>query len=131
MTAQHPLQPHPQSMHTFSDDLLGRHDATGLAELIHNGDVSAGEVLQATLARARIAEPFIHGLVTPIPDDGAGMIANKTPAAKTVPGIFAGVPTVIKDNTEVKGFPTSHGTAAIHSHPADETSPFALSLIHI
>lgn len=129
MTARQPLQPHPQSIHTFSDDLLGHHDATGLAELIHNGDVSAGEVLQATLARARLAEPFIHGLVTPIPDDSAGVIANRTPAEKTAPGIFAGVPTVIKDNTEVKGFPTSHGTAAIHSHPADKTSPFARQLL--
>lgn len=125
MTARHPSQ----SQHTFSDDLLGRHDATALAGLIQNGDLSASEVLRATLARARLAEPFIHGLVTPIPDDSEELVATDAPFGKSGHGLFAGVPTVIKDNTDVKRFPTSHGTAAIHSHPTGKTSPFARQLL--
>lgn len=119
----------PQSLHTFSDDLLGQHDATALAELIRKGEVTPDEVLQATLARARQAEPFIHGLATPIPDDNDDTIAGATPAGKAGSGIFAGVPTVVKDNTDVKGFPTAHGTAAIHPLPTDKTSPFARQLL--
>lgn len=123
----------PQSLHTFSDDLLARHDATALAALIRSGDVSAGEVLQATLARARQAEPFIHGLVTPIPQENTGTegcpaAAKASSAAKAAPGTFAGVPTVIKDNTDVTGFPTTHGTAAIRAQPSDRTSPIANQL---
>ncbi|WP_350310636.1 amidase [Marinobacter sp. SS13-12] len=125
MTAQQ----RPQSMHTFSDDLLGKHDATALASLIRSGEISADEVLQATLARARQAEPCIHGLVTPIPDQASGITVKEAPPAQASPGIFAGVPTVIKDNTDVKRYPTTHGTAAIRPLPADRTSPFARQLL--
>ncbi|WP_227716591.1 MULTISPECIES: amidase [Marinobacter] len=124
MTAQQ----RPQSMHTFSDDLLGSHDATSLAALIRRGEVSAEEVLQATLARARKAESGIHGLVTPIPDDREPD-ARVIPPAQAGPGIFSGIPTVVKDNTDVKGFPTTHGTAAIRPLPATHTSPFARQLL--
>ncbi|WP_027831368.1 amidase [Marinobacter sp. HL-58] len=125
MTTRNP----PQSMHTFSDDLLGQHDATALAAMIRGGDVSADEVLQATLARARKAEPFIHGLVTPIPDPGSVTLPGASSSARTSPGIFAGVPTVIKDNTDVKRFPTTHGTAAIRPRLAEKTSPVARQLL--
>ncbi|MEP1214407.1 MAG: amidase [Marinobacter sp.] len=125
MTAQQ----FPPSMHTFCDDLLGKHDATGLAALIRRGEVSADEVLQATLARARKAEPCIHGLVTPIPDDVRDPGAGETPVPQADPGIFSVVPTVVKDNTDVKRFPTTHGTAAIRPQPAAHTSPFARQLL--
>lgn len=125
MTAQQ----RPQSMHTFGDDLLGKHDATALASLIRSGEISADEVLQATLARARQAEPCVHGLVTPIPDPAGGITVKEVPPAQAGPGIFTGVPTVIKDNTDVKRYPTTHGTAAIRPLPADRTSPFARQLL--
>lgn len=125
MTAQQ----RPHSMHTFSDDLLGKHDATALAALIRSGEISADEVLQATLARARKAEPCIHGLVTSIPDQAGGITGTEAPPAQASPGIFAGVPTVIKDNTDVKRYPTTHGTDAIRPLPADRTSPFARQLL--
>ncbi|MCL7944126.1 amidase [Marinobacter sp. ATCH36] len=116
-------------MHTFGDDLLARHDATALATLIRNREISANEVLQATLARARKAEPMIHGLVTPVPEEGAGITVREASPVHANPGIFGGVPTVIKDNTDVKRFPTTYGTAAIRPHPADRTSPFARQLL--
>lgn len=125
MTAQQ----HPQSLHTFSDDLLGHHDATALATLIQKGEASPHEVLLATLARARQVEPAIHGLVTPIPDEGAEITTEEALPARVGPGIFSGVPTVIKDNTDVTKYPTSHGTAAIQPAPSDKTSPFARQLL--
>lgn len=125
MTAQQ----YPQSMHTFGNDLLGKHDATALASLICSGEVSADEVLQATFTRARKAEPYIHGLVTALPNEGNVITAKEIPPAQAGPGIFTGVPTVVKDNTDVKGFPTTHGTAAIRPLAADKTSPFARQLL--
>lgn len=119
------IQQRPQSLHTFSDDVLGQHDATTLASLIRNGEISQREVLLATLARARQAEPIIHGLVTPLPDNDSELIMEAAPSATADKGTFAGIPTVIKDNTDVKRFPTSHGTAAIQPLKADKTSPFA------
>lgn len=115
----------PHLLHTFCDDPLGRLDATGQAELIRSGEVSPGEVLQATLARARQAEPFIHGLVTSLPEEGADALA----VGPVAPGMFTGVPTVIKDNTYISRFPTTYGTAAIQPQPSDKTSPFARQLL--
>lgn len=120
---------HPQSLHTFRDDLLGHYDATALARLIRDGQISPGEALKATLSRARQAEPFIHGLVTSIPDEHSETTVQETVSEKAGAGIFAGVPTVIKDNTDVKGFPTTHGTAAIRPGQAARTSPFAHQLL--
>lgn len=125
MTAQH----RPHLMHTFTDDALGHRDATSLAALIRSGEISTDEVLQAALARARKAEPHIHGLVTPVPDSSGMITAQEAPPSQADPGVFAGVPTVIKDNTDVKRFPTTHGTAAIAPGPADRTSPFARQLL--
>ena len=122
-------QKHPQSLHTFSDDLLGHHDATALASLIQKGETSPHEVLLATLTRARQVEPVIHGLVTPVPDEGAEITTEEASSARVGPGIFSGVPTVIKDNTDVKKFPTFHGTASIQPAPSDKTSPFARQLL--
>jgi len=122
-------QQRPQSLHTFSDDLLGRHDATALATLIRNGDISPEEALQATLARARMAEPFIHGLVTPIPELARELVADGTRTGTAGQSVFSGVPTVIKDNTDVERFPTTHGTAAIQPRPARQTSPFARQML--
>ncbi len=125
MTAQQ----RPHLIHTFTDDALGHRDATALAALIRSGEISTDEVLQAALARARKAEPHIHGLVTPVPDSSGLITAQETPPSQAGPGVFAGVPTVVKDNTDVKRFPTTHGTAAIAPGPADRTSPFARQLL--
>lgn len=125
MTAQQ----RPDLMHTFTDDALGHRDATALAALIRSGEISTDEVLQAALDRARKAEPHIHGLVTPVPDSNRLITAQEAPPSQAGPGVFAGVPTVVKDNTDVKRFPTTHGSAAIAPGPADRTSPFARQLL--
>lgn len=115
--------------HTFSDDALGHCDATELAELLRQGQRSRGELINASLNRARLAQPWLQGLVTPVPDNAealAGYAGNQT---TTAGGTFAGIPTLIKDNTDVRTFPTGHGTDAIRPVPADRTSPFAQQML--
>jgi amidase len=115
--------------HTFCDDALGHHDATELADLMRRGDRSREELLKASLKRARLAQTRVNGMATPIPDDSQAL---KGPAGAKSPahvGLFSGIPTVIKDNTDVETFPTGHGTDAICPHAANRTSPLAQQIL--
>ena len=52
----------PQSCHTFCNDVMGRDDATTLAERIRNREISVTELTRAAIARAQAADPLIHGV---------------------------------------------------------------------
>ena len=109
----------PGPIHAFSDDVMGDHDATALAALIRSGDISPQEVLNAAVARAKQVEDKLNGIVTPAFDFEA------PPAIAPLRGFFAGVPTLIKDNTDLAGLPTLHGSKAVAHHLAGQSSPFA------
>ncbi|TBW57954.1 amidase [Marinobacter halodurans] len=115
MTAQE----RPTPIHAFTDDALGKHDATALAALIRRGDISAREAVNAAIQRAQAVEPQLHGIATPDYENA------RRQAACTGNGVFAGVPTLIKDNTDVRGLPTGHGSLAVRSGPASHTNAFA------
>lgn len=106
-------------IHGHTGDALGRDDATGLARRIDRGEVSVAEVTEAAIARARSLEPALAAIAS---DDFAR--ARRLERAP-VNGVFAGVPTFIKDNLAVTGLATGHGTAAIQPRPARHTDPFA------
>lgn len=115
--------------HTFRDDALGQHDATALADLLRRGECSPSELINASLERARLAEPVINGLATPITDATSDWSSESSRSIPDHPGRFAGVPTLIKDNTDVATFPTGHGTNAIRPHLADRTGAFAQQML--
>lgn len=96
---------------TFSDDALADMDAVGLREALSAGRVSAAELRQAALQRAQAAEP-LNGVVT--------WVDPQEPAS----GAFAGIPTFIKDNEDLAGYPTTLGSRATPRHPAARTSRF-------
>jgi amidase len=83
------------------DDL----DATALAELIKNKELSPAEVLEAAIERAELRNPSLNAIVTPLYER-----ARKQ--AKDLPdGPFSGVPFLLKDlKAQLKGTPTSNGT---------------------
>jgi len=119
-----------QSLHAFTDDALGTADATGLAEQLKRGEVSATELTQAAIARARSVNSRIRGLATEDFEralDMAGRLDLERPSEAS--GFFAGVPTVIKDNTDIRGLPTLHGSAAVPESTATKTSPFGQQLL--
>ncbi len=105
-------------VHTFGDDVLGDHDGTAVAELVRSGEVTAGEVLEAAIARAESVQPHVNGVH--FPDYGRARAEATTPPE----GLLAGVPTFIKDNVDVEGLPTNHGTEAFAARPAGADSPF-------
>ena len=105
-------------VHAFTDDALGDHDATALSELIRAKQVTPREVTEAAIARAERMQPLLNGMH--FPDfERALQQADGTPD-----GPLRGVPTFVKDNVDVAGLPTNHGTLAFQAKPAKKDSPF-------
>lgn len=93
-------------VHAFGDDALGDLDAVGLAEAIRSGRVGRAEAVEAAIARTEAVDPLLNGLAY------AGFRQARAAAEQAADGYFAGVPTFIKDNVDVAGQPTMHGTDA-------------------
>src|SRR5690606_21950698 len=91
MTVPHLHRP----VHAFTNDVLASHDGTALAQLIRTGELSVAEVTEAAINRARQVEPAVHGLAAEA--FGPALAAAKKAISS---GAFAGVPTLIKDNTD-------------------------------
>lgn len=87
------------------------YDATGLAKLVADKQVTASELLTLARERAAAVNPRINAIVRDVPAqpvDDAG-------------GAFAGVPFLIKDIAQdYAGLPTSQGSRAWMSTPAAE-----------
>lgn len=89
------------------------HDATGLARLVAEKQVTADELLALAQARAAQVNPRINAIVRDVPAAPAG----------TADGPFAGVPFLIKDLAQdYAGLPSSRGSRALKSLPAAEHS---------
>jgi amidase len=109
-------------VHAFTDDILAGHDATALARLIADKEVTAAEVCEAAAARAERVQAQLNGVHHP-DYEHARDSADDAPD-----GVFPGVPTFIKDNVDVAGLPTNHGTVAFDARPASHDSPFVTQL---
>jgi amidase len=103
-------------VHAFTDDALADHDAVALAGLIRKGEISASEAADAAIVRAEKVDPELNAVV---------YAAYDRLKPSTVDGLLAGVPTYVKDNTDVRGMPTNHGTAAYVGKPAAKDGPYA------
>jgi amidase len=119
---------HPR-FHTFCDDVLGQHDATALAGMLGRRECSRSELINASLDRARHAQPVIDGFATPIPHDAKAIAGHRGQHDAPSDVVFSGVPTLIKDNTDLEKFRTGHGTAAMEPYLAARTSPLAQQLL--
>jgi amidase len=105
----------------FGDDALGDHDAVGLVDALRAGEVSAAELVEAAIARTEAVGPQLNGLAYEA-FDGARQRANSpTPYG----GYFDGVPSFIKDNVAVEGWPTMQGTDAWDPRPMPADGAFA------
>ncbi len=106
-------------VHAFADDALGHHDAVGLAEEIRTGRISALEAVDAAIARVEVLQPELNGMVC------ADFDRARVRAARPGKGFFAGVPTFVKDNSDVQGLPTQQGTSAYTGGLAKADGDFA------
>jgi amidase len=93
-------------VHAFGDDALGHLDTVGLVDALHTGQVSVPEVVEAAIARSERVHTQVGGIAH------AAFDRARAEAFDPRPGFFAGVPTWVKDNSDVAGMPTMHGTDA-------------------
>jgi amidase len=91
----------------FCNDSLGHVDGVGIAQKIASGEVSAADVVEAAIARARSVNPQLNAIVTDTFD------MARCRVQKTLSGPFAGVPSFIKDTDDVAGVPTLWGSKAL------------------
>ncbi|MFC4783038.1 amidase [Nocardioides sp. MAHUQ-72] len=106
-------------VHAFGDDALGDLDAVGLVARIQDRSVSVAEVVDAAIGRAERVDPVLDTLAHRAFDRA------REEARHPRGGFFAGVPSVLKDNVDVQGMPTRHGTDAFVSRPRREDGDFA------
>lgn len=87
------------------------HDATGLAKLVADKQITASELLALARERAATVNPKINAIVRDVP---------ATPSEQLT-GPFAGVPFLIKDLAQdYAGLPSSAGSRSLVDTPATE-----------
>ncbi|MEW6631013.1 MAG: amidase [Pseudomonadota bacterium] len=97
--------------------VLWEQDATGLAELVHQGELSPQELVDAAIVRAEATRPDINAIAEPLYD--AARTQAKTVDRKLP---LAGVPFALKDlGLGIKGVPI-HGGSRIPAFTADFNS---------
>jgi amidase len=90
------------------------YDGLGLAQLIHARQVSAGEVLEAAIARIEQLNPHLNAVVTKVYDQARGEAAALDRDAP-----FAGVPFLLKDlGGALAGVPLTGGSRFFANAPA-------------
>jgi amidase len=102
-------------VHAFGDDALGELDVVGLVAALHAGQVTVPEVVDAAIARSERVHARLGGIAH------AAFGRARAEANDPRPGFFAGVPTWVKDNSDVAGMPTQHGADAwVARHVRDD-----------
>ena len=105
-------------VHAFRDDALGDLDSVGVAAAVAAGRISAREAAQAAIERVASVNPTLNAIQHP--DFERGLAAADQP----VPGVLSGVPSFVKDNTDVAGLPSDHGSLAMRARPAAADAAF-------
>jgi len=106
-------------IHAFGPDLLADHDAVALAELVRRREASPVELAEAAIARVEKVNGALHAVQL------ADYERALAVAVRPQEGVFAGVPTFVKDNTDLRGLPTGYGSRAVARVPADTDGAFA------
>jgi len=105
--------------HSDTNDVLGDLDATGIADHVRRGDFTPAEALEAAIARAEAMNPNLNFMASKAYEYG-----RVRAAAQPRSGPFAGVPTLIKDLTDVAGLPTHYGSRAFANNVAERQTPY-------
>lgn len=118
----------PTQVHAFTqDDALGHHDAVGLAEQLQNGQVSATELVRAAYKRVEVVDPELHATVC-LQEESALAQASLYDELGNFRA-FQGIPSFLKDNLDLLGLPTRHGSAALPAKPKKTNSAVAQQMV--
>lgn len=97
---------------------LLNYDAIGLAELVRTKQVSPKELVEETIRRIEALDGKINAVVTRTFERGLAAAGNIDPEAP-----LAGVPFLLKDNIDVEGVRTSHGSAVYKNNIPAASAP--------
>ena len=109
----------------FCNDVLGSADAVEIARRIEAREIRACEAVEAAIARAERVNPSLNAIATPLFDSAL------RDAKGARPGVFAGVPSFVKDTDAVAGSPVLFGSRGLPRKPADKTSAFAKQFLSL
>ncbi len=102
---------------TATEPLVGR-TAIELAAAVRQGQTSPLDVVEAHLERIAALDPSVHAFQVVRPDE-ARAEARALAARGDLAGLpLAGVPVAVKDEREMAGYPTRHGSLATSEEPA-------------
>lgn len=108
----------------MSDSAFDWLSASELSKLLARGEASPVDIVDAILKRASALQPHINALVL-IDAEGAQAAARAAESRwqRGQPlSPFDGIPTTIKDTTNVKGWPTRYGSHSTDETPASENA---------
>ena len=105
-----------------TDDIIGDLDGIGIGQRISAGDFTAVEAVSAAIARLQSVDPLLHAMVCERFEQALAEAATVSAAAGA--SLFAGVPSLIKDNPDLAGLPTRHGSRGSSAAPATVDSDF-------
>ena len=104
-----------------TDDALGTDDLCGLVDRLARGEVSSEELWDAAMGRAEQANRVLNAVCTWVERSSAGR----------ADGPFAGVPSAVKDNEDLAGYPTSWGSRAVPDRPAQVSTAFVEQFLQL
>jgi len=111
----------PTCVNAYKDDALGELDAVAVSALIKKGDISLSEVEAAAESRLNLINPLLNAVAYK---------AYKSPRrANDKSALLYGVPSLLKDNIDLAGMPTNHGTEALVARPAKRDCLYATQLL--
>ncbi len=104
------------------NDPIYYQEASTLAEMIRNKEITSVEVVQAHLDRVEAVNPQINGIVTLMGEQALkdAAAADKAVAAGRKLGPLHGVPFSIKDAIDTAGVPTQYGSKIFEGHVPDK-----------
>lgn len=97
-------------------------DGLGLAELVKTGEVSPTELCEAAVEAALALNGQLNAITTPMYDQAVAKAA-----VLRRQGPFAGVPFVVKDNLDIAGQYTTHGSRVYQDNYLHRSAPLALA----
>lgn len=104
----------------FSGPDLCAQPARKIRDLLHRGEVSPVDLIEASATRLAQVDPVINAVVTPCPDRARRRAADR---ADWPGSLLGGLPIGIKDLTEVEGVRTTWGTPAMADHVPQSSDP--------
>ena len=109
----------------MTDDALGDSDATELVARLRRREVSAGELRAAAAARVATVAGPLNAVTAMI----AEPVATEVQVAADAP--LARIPSALKDNVQLTGFPTTQGSRAVPDTPAPASAPFTAQFLRL